>query len=452
MDLGVLAQTFSGRLVQYYLDLLTSGTGMVAVAGFLLLACAALVWDATRWVWLSVMFFLSTFSLAREANAAPITAPFSYVAAAAQPAAYAMLLLLLIAAVKPGGAARGRPSAVLVALFALQLVLVARYLIGGYTEKAVVGLVTFALLFVGLGLGIGSWVAAERKAVPLARAVAGGAVLVMLAGLGQYAISPAAAFVAGRLSGATPNAVRFAIALAVTVPFTLYLSTTPRVRGLAKTAFVALLVVTILSVVATGSRGASLAAVVAIVTFFRTRLGPVLAIGLLVTAAGIGVAAGTSGDFLGSAERLTSAGNTRAEVWTTLLATFRANPLLGADYEGALGESSYLSVAAGMGLVGLVPLAVLLVAIFAAIRTCVRVRPRLGDDDRGLADLAISGLATMLCLWTFEAYLLSLVSDVMIAFYAIVAVYSAVTARAAAAAADLPTILIPEEGSEFGFA
>jgi hypothetical protein len=138
--------------------------------------------------------------------------------------------------------------------------------------------------------------------------------------------------------------------------------------------------------------------------------------------------------------RLTATENTRGDVWASLFASFLSSPLVGVDAEGALGENAYLSVAAGMGLVGLVPLTVLVVAMLGTVRRCVRHRPHLGPATRGLADLVASGMTAMLCVCVFEAYLLGLNSDVMIAFYALIAMGSAVTARLPAhePAAELP--------------
>ena len=437
---AALAQTFSGRLVEYYTGLLTSPAGIASLVLFLVLACVALVSPASRWVWVTAAFYLTTFALQRTPYADPLSPPFSYLAATSQLLVFGLLVLLLIGAVSPtAGGRRVRPSPVLWALFLLQIVVSVRYVISGFPEKGLLGLVTFALLFVALGLGFSKWAAGEQKYVPLARAISAGAVVLIVTAIVQYVLSPGAAFVAGRLSGTTPNGGRLAYGLAVTVPFSLFLATTPLTSRAARPFYYGLLVASVLAIAASGSRGAALSTLVAAAMFFRTRLGPALGFGLLLGIGVLAVLAVASADVFVATGRLTATVDTRGEVWANLIDAFLARPLTGQDAEGAMGESTYLSVAAGLGVLGLIPLAALVLSMVATIRTCIKRRPHLGPT-RELADLAVSGMSVMLCLWVFEAYLRSLLSDVMVVFYALIAVSTAVTSEVAAEpmAVELP--------------
>jgi hypothetical protein len=142
------------------------------------------------------------------------------------------------------------------------------------------------------------------------------------------------------------------------------------------------------------------------------------------------ILASTSNEYFGSIERITSSEDTRSVVWSGLLKAFWSEPLTGMANESAMGESSYLSVAAGFGLLGLVPFGYTVARMVMAIVGSVRRRKLLGTYG-GMADVIASGMGALLCLWTFEAYALGTIVDVMIGFFALIAMHAAVRSQLA---------------------
>jgi hypothetical protein len=179
-------------------------------------------------------------------------------------------------------------------------------------------------------------------------------------------------------------------------------------------------------IVASGSRTGMLMAAMALLVFFRAQVGRAAVFGLAaVLAAGTGYL--VIGEAVGlGAERFTDTTNTRAEVWATLLATFAANPLIGSDTELAGGESSYLSVAASAGLVGLVPALVFAGLLLWTAARLLRSRREFGPDHARAADLVAAVFVPIVVVcFTFEAHLMGTLTELLLVLYATMALAGA---------------------------
>jgi hypothetical protein len=78
-----------------------------------------------------------------------------------------------------------------------------------------------------------------------------------------------------------------------------------------------------------------------------------------------------------------------------LIGDFEDHPLIGIVYDQpGIRESSYLSVAARLGVVGLAPLGLMVYLGFRGIRTLRRVRPLLGEHVM-LADVVAAGVMSL---------------------------------------------------------
>jgi O-antigen ligase len=155
---------------------------------------------------------------------------------------------------------------------------------------------------------------------------------------------------------------------------------------------------------------------VELLLLFRVRLGrlvPVALAGGVVAYIALSIIEGPS-EAVG---HLMSLENSRTRPWTNLWNTFLAEPLLGTGSLGTgLGENSYLSVAAAFGMLGLIPLAMLLVFIFKDLWRLWRVRRSLGEHGL-LADLMTAMTVTFLFSFIFEAYLIGTVTAFVFTLY-----------------------------------
>jgi O-antigen ligase len=99
-------------------------------------------------------------------------------------------------------------------------------------------------------------------------------------------------------------------------------------------------------------------------------------------------------------------GDTRTYIWRDMWYMFLRDPIMG-YMEGTfgVGENSYLSAAAVMGLCGLIPLLTFLFLTGLALTKALRLRSVLGEE-RHFADMCTGGVIALLCGAMFEGYLL----------------------------------------------
>lgn len=109
-----------------------------------------------------------------------------------------------------------------------------------------------------------------------------------------------------------------------------------------------------------------------------------------------------------AASRLGSTINDRTAAWMHTWDIFLRHPLLGKFAPHVAVESSYLSVAAGVGVVGVAILVVLMELQARDMLWIFRRRPGLDPKGRRICDLALALSASLAAGMFFDAYLLSL--------------------------------------------
>src|SRR5439155_211827 len=99
-------------------------------------------------------------------------------------------------------------------------------------------------------------------------------------------------------------------------------------------------------------------------------------------------------------------GDTRTRAWMIWWEQFRQNMAWGVmETQFGIGESSYLSAAANMGLFALIPMAAFMGATAWSLIKLQRIRRRLGEHVM-MADLITAGLLALAVGAMFEGYLL----------------------------------------------
>jgi hypothetical protein len=412
------AETFGEGLLNHYGERLGSFEGIAVIVAGLLVAAIVLAVDGAKWAVLAGGIYVATFSIKRPESLPQLPSPFRQIGEWSQAISFGAVALLAIAALRPTEWRRSRllhPA--LFALLALQLAISARQTSGGFATKGLAGMVVYVVMFLILGAGISRWLYDERQVRNLARAVSWSAGLLVLASVTLLAFSYSAAFAGPRLMGTTANPQRLGAMLGMTLPFSLALFTDRRSPPYTRVAHAAIAAFGILMVVASGSRTGFLLVLIGCAVFYRARLGPALL--ALVVVGGIGLVGsifllGEAVDDAGSLVVRTN--NSRAEIWTLLWETFLTSPLIGTPMEGVPGESSYLSALVMAGVIGFLPLAVLVVLLQLSAIKVVRRRRALGSLGV-FGDAAAASVAQMLAAWAFEAFALGSVTDHMLVVY-----------------------------------
>jgi hypothetical protein len=401
----------AGAQLHNFFRVLATPTGFVALAILVALGFAVALAPRSKWYVLGAMFFASTLAVTSQEYFRPVLIfPFEQMRQQGRGITLGLMIALLLPALT---ALRGWRQTLLPAAawmyLAFEIILCMRLGIGGLPERAVFGLMVFLMTFAVMAFGLSRWLQDISDTHRLFRGITFGAGLLV----GVTAIlllrDRSQVIHAGRLWGATGNAQHLAVASALflgPVTYMVIQRTEAKVWRLFAGAVAALLVILL---VWTGSRTGALMAAVQFPLLFRLRIGKLLGFALV---GGIFLLLGLLffPEGFEGADRLVSVQNTRAEVWQRLIEDFKRSPILGGVGDDvSVGESSYLSIAGRMGLVGVIPFAVLLFLGVREIYRLHRVRRLLGDYVL-LADMVTAGLATLAAGAFFEGYLMGTLS------------------------------------------
>jgi len=371
--------------------------GLTAVILGLLVTVATLTSRGWRWGVLAIALWTTTFELAAgdPALVGHLWGPLELIRANNRFLATAAMLALLLPSIFSSRGWRVRLiSGAAIAFLTLEFVYSGRLLLANMTERALGSVGVFIMLFIVLGRGVSAWLQEPGHAVAALRAVAFGAVIFIGANALQLVISPHDAIWNTRLNGTAGNPQHMAMDMAAFLPAILFLllrREEPKFNRIFLAGTVGLMAIMLGM---TASRTGVLMVLVALVVMFRHWLGKFLKMAIIACVV----------TFLGSllfpdttmqTDRFMSTENTRSVVWSQLISDFEDHPLIGIVYDQpGIRESSYLSVAARLGVVGLAPLGLMVYLGFRGIRTLRRVRPLLGEHVM-LADVVAAGVMSL---------------------------------------------------------
>lgn len=419
--------------LQQIIALLASPLGVVAaIGGFSLVLFASRSKEAAWWL-LALCFFASSLSKFGDqfvTNPPALVFPLQQIREYGRPLTLLLLSMILLVGLQQESK-RWRLQLIpwpIRYLLIVQTVIFLKTLFFGSLLFALLTFVTIAGVILAIRLGPSQWLQTPKDFHLGARAIALVGVL-FLAVNGYQAIFDIypITFVHGRFLGTTGNPQHAALLLASIIPCLLYLTEhNSSQSGIWFFFWQTVLFLTLLMLLLTGSRTGFLMLLSTILLFyynhtvrlFRLAIFIVVSVGLVWLMLG-------STQFAESIinpmfERLNNTDNTRSYVWQALWRSFTANPVFGAPLRGdrllGYGESSWLGTAAALGLVGLIPLALV---GFSTARMIGRlfILSRRRDVYSYQNSTVVAGLVAILIGSIFEASLLGNLSFSVLALF-----------------------------------
>ncbi len=383
--------------ILYAFQFLFTPFGLLAMATFLLLLMLTLILRRFKWFVFSLMLFTASLSLHTDVAAPTLIFPLEQIRTEGRTATVALMTIVIFSLLMLARGWRRKYFVPGLAMFLVfQIILSLNLAFRGDFTRGSVGLLLnlyeFFLFAVAIPHGLQLW----DDVIDLVRGIAGFGVVFAGLNLIQIIFKPSAVLTGGRFTGTTGNAQFVGQICAMGLVAVCYLIVRP-----GKVRFERLIL---------GATGASL---LLMLTWSGSRTGAMMAIvgmGLLFA-----VFALLATRFIFPEKEVISAHlfyttNTRAQVWHNLLAQFISSPIVGImrqqDY--GYGESSYLSVASNLGLMGLIPFILSLAMIGWSLYKLWRLREIFADQL--LVDLVIAMLLQTAFGAFFEAYLMGIVS------------------------------------------
>lgn len=312
-------------------------------------------------------------------------------------------------------------------LIAVQGVNIFKTLLYGSGEFALLSTLTFGGVIFMLIRGPGRWLQDDENFHLAARAIAiAGAIFVVLNTYQFVLARHAITFHQGRFLGTTDNPQQAALLLSSTIPCLLFLFQRSSVWNFTKFLWGTFLIAVMYFLFLTGSRMGLLIGLSSIVLFYRNNGGAWfrLGFGLAIVAAFFitffepANLVSSSGVDATVTDRLTSGQDTRAAAWNGMWQGFIENPLFGVPLEGdrmGYGESSWLSAASNLGLLGLIPMSLM-------GWECLKLMWRLDRLSNRQpyyffqSSTVIAGIGSLLVGSFFEPFLLGNITYVLLAF------------------------------------
>lgn len=436
-------ETLSRNLIQYYLDRLATPGGAMLVVGGVMLAALVVGVDRFKWLILTLGIYLGSYAYNRSGGdvdlegIVPLPAPFSTIASLTQPLTFGCLLLVAIACMKPVPWQRSKlvhPAAILLLL--TLLVITFRQFFGGLPERALFGVCIYTTVFLVLGMGLSRWLYDDSHIRTIARCVSWFAVLLCASTIVVLAIDWDAGFVSNRLTGITDNPQRTGIILALSFPFSLLLATDPGNTRQSRWLHLLIAATAAGFLVFTGSRTAALTLMVGTAVFFRKRIGALAAAVLGLAVVFLLVMSFAEGDLASARDNVFRTNDTRSAIWISAFKTFLTSPLIGHPLDGNGGESSYLTVAVQSGVLGVLPLVLMLLLL---IRSMVKLSKFHNAGPYAPAiNLGVASICQFMVVWLFEAYLVAFLTNTVFILYCTLAVITLVNERVAGAMVASP--------------
>jgi hypothetical protein len=334
-----------------------------AVALMLALAAAVFIiprprgFDIAACALLFVMSFpLHYTTLLSQQNT--LVGPLQTLRSVSRPVSYALLAVVVLRSLTiPRGERSRATSFTAIAFYVFQMYYVLQLTLFDSVAKGLLAVVSVSGMMAVFASGFGREMQ-DRLSTRQALEVLGWlAVAFIGVNAIQLSLGFGSSFLGGRLLGTAGNAQFMGSVCFLLILSCCYLyNDLPRTRPLK---WVCLWCIVVLAgfLVASGSRGNTLAAVVGLVVMFRRNIGQLAGIAI-VGVVGIGIVASLLGEEATGSTRLLTGEDTRSAVWMSAFAVFQEYPLfgslavMGSDQPSFGVESSFIRSLALMGMVG----------------------------------------------------------------------------------------------------
>jgi hypothetical protein len=400
-----------------FFNLLLTVPGMFAILGFILAAIAVIALKPTRWWLLALLLFFSPLIPAvSELLSGRTITPFHQMQVYGRPICGALLVLLLIPIFSDRGWRMKLISGSAIAYLVFELIFSARFAVGGTALRGIFGAVLFMLIFAVFAIGLPRWLQDMFSIRAMLRSIAVAGLLMVVGTLIQLTVNRGAIIAQDRLYCLTGNPQQAGLVLGMTLLPTAFLAAWKGELKFLRLVWAVLSAIMVLLLVWTGSRTGVLVAAIGLVLLFRRHVGRMLLFSM-VCGTLVMLGAQMWFDISDPAGRLLSGVDSRTHVWLQLIRDFMSNPVFGVgEAQGLASESSYLSVAARVGMVGLVPLAIALTIIVTDLIRLHRVRHLLREQSM-LVDLVIGGMVAVLFGALLEGYLIGVIAHQVFILY-----------------------------------
>ena len=402
--------------VNALLDLIPTATGvfLVALATILIILC--IITNRTKWICLTVILWMATiyeplFGLINRSLESVLIFPLQQIRNNNVLIGTGCFIILLLPALL---ARRGwRLTLVpmpLTAYFIFQIVMSVHSVFSEEAGRAVLGIVIFTIQYSVLCIGVNKWLQTDRDVHILLLTIAVAATLFCGASALQTLINPKMVVLDNRFLGTTGNPQFAGQILGITIPVLAYLLVGRQsVKWLRVMTWCTIGLASVF-LAWTGSRTALVIAGVSLLVLFRHQSGRLtLLVALGSAAVWIGIT--IFGNQIHSAQRLLDSTDTRTVAWQEMMQDFLKSPIVGvpnADYGGAFRytENSYLSAGSHYGLIGFIPLMVMVGFLIRQGFQVNRIRI-LVKDNASLCDLVVAIFAGSLCGAMFDSFLMA---------------------------------------------
>jgi hypothetical protein len=411
MDISSGGIPSTDEFVRLLVHTLTTGPGLLALIGLLALAVAAAVSKKARWVALAGVVYMGTFGFSwMPWFHHVLIGPLEILRSQSRDLCIALMLVVCLGACFSARGTRGTLMiGATVAVFMFELLYSGRLMLGGWFTKGALGAVLFTLTFGTFAIALPLLLQDLKDVHSAIRCLAVAGTLLCLGTAVQLAIDRHGVIDNGRLASTPGTATHTAEAIAVTLPALLYLLLSRSEPKVLRALWLVAAGGLVIFLANTGTRNGLLMVFLSLVFLFRRRMGK-----MVIVAALVGIAAAIVWQFFGTeraaetARRLVDTTDTRTMVWAVTWRDFVAHPVFGLSTADTFTtENSYISVAARMGLFGLIPMALALGAVGWALWRLNGLRRFLGEDTL-LADYLIGGFIALAAGAFFDAFLLGM--------------------------------------------
>lgn len=398
---------FSAILNQFFKLFLTP-TGVIGLVGLLALLLILLVTRNVKWMVLAAMLYMASFGffLTDTEVLIALAVPLDQLRAFGRPLCSALLVALLVPALMSTRGWRIHAvSGAAAAYFIFEILMSLRTAAAGIADRGIASVLIFVIMFLVMGWGLARWLQEWEDAHRAVRAIAFAGLLFLLGVCYQLLMNSSTIVHGRRLYGTTGNPQHAAAFIAVALPALFYVVAQGGESKIRRICFAATAGFLCILLLWTGSRTGLLMGATAVVLFFRARLRRFAVVSVFIGLF-VFLALQIYAESTMAISTMFVRGDTRSHVWNSLWERFLAHPVFG-DLERGYGvaENSYLSTAANMGMLGLIPLFVFIIATGVSMVKLLRVRKYLGEEAT-LADLVIASLVSIAVGAIFEGYLL----------------------------------------------
>jgi hypothetical protein len=412
--------------VRWFADALLTPTGLaIAAIGFVVVSSLLVSRIGTEALGALCIFMLSMMRLESKYADNTLIQPLQSIREYSRPACLAIALAIAVRAIfLPRGERQRLLTAGCVTFFAFTLYYLAMLAFFADIPRAVLGALSVTAVLLAFVGGLGRLMQPGAGDYDYVRMFVWAGTLFVIANLAQLALGYSSAIIRGRMGGISGNPQQFAATCCVFAIIFAHLFSISPIGSPRKWAGAIALGILLLFVLWSGSRTGALCTIISMLAYFRTRIGRIALLGIVVAPVLL-VLVNLFAESTWGTDRFLSGTDTRTGVWLQAIDGFLRSPVIGelatlGDDGVSHVESSYLRALTTMGIVGggllLVVVAAMLLGAYRAWRIG-RARPDLSP----LADLIIASTAFTLVSNAFEGFMFGLLTFFVVFTYALFA-------------------------------